>query len=378
MAKNLTVGAIVFLVLIEIVLRVQQRVGPVWDLQAPHLSSLSVSEALNHRPPPMRVPEVFQGMSWWEQYDERGIRQSSLRPKADKQDSRILFMGDSFMRGYDDANTIAQYVWDDWDTKKRTDGFAFLEAGFTSYSPSIYTVMSQQLLPAVRPDFVVLSIDVTDFGDEWLRYKAKSVRDASGQLIAVKSSEAFRTYVGGFETMRSMPLYALRGAYKLYHTRLVLPELYKRFAKMGPPHLFVHSMDKSKAWEQKFSQEIDYFEARLEEMVQAIYSKMGPQAKQRVLFTFHPHLQNLLKSDAQWNPIVERSFERVMKKMGANYYNARADLARAFGSEPQNYFWPGDMHYNLMGLKIYAHLIGEHLEKMVNHIGARPNTISSN
>jgi hypothetical protein len=88
----LTVG------LLEVGLRVQQRLGPVYDLAVRRdVVSVELSDPLNHVPAP--GPDV----------ETDGTRKLD-KPNAAACAPRLLFMGDSFMQGQGPADNIPYYV----------------------------------------------------------------------------------------------------------------------------------------------------------------------------------------------------------------------------------------------------------------------------
>src|SRR5258707_11301808 len=85
--RVVAINTIVIACLSEITLRVQQKVGPLIDLEIGDGSLMAgLSDELNHIP----VPDN----SW----DREGIRTMD-EPNPKQCSQRILFMGDSFMQG---------------------------------------------------------------------------------------------------------------------------------------------------------------------------------------------------------------------------------------------------------------------------------------
>ena len=98
-------------------------------------------------------------------------------------------MGDSFIQGYDDSHTMPHLVWHWFKTRQRDcPPPCCLNAGTSSYSTLIYIAHAKRLIPKLRPQFVVVNIDETDLGDDYIRYRELVVRNAEGEVVAVKSS----------------------------------------------------------------------------------------------------------------------------------------------------------------------------------------------
>ena len=104
-----TISIVLFLPLFEIGLRIQQAAGPVVDLEFDWLDmKVGVySDRLNHVQPlerPVAVVHEGETWSWTFRYDEQGLRINSLRPTPVQPGVTVLFMGDSFVEGYDDEH----------------------------------------------------------------------------------------------------------------------------------------------------------------------------------------------------------------------------------------------------------------------------------
>ena len=66
--------------------------------------------------------------------------------------------------------------------------------------------------------------------------------------------------------------------------------------------------------------------------------------------------------------------EKVTRQKKVPFYNATHDLEKAFGQQPENYYWNGDMHFNFQGLKIYAELIAQQLFTILERIASNPES----
>jgi hypothetical protein len=80
------------------------------------------------------------------------------------------------MEGYDDKNTLPYHVAKYFKTE-RGECLKTYNAGYTSYSPSIFVPQARKLLPIVRPDYIVVDVDETDLYDDFARYRKLIVRN---------------------------------------------------------------------------------------------------------------------------------------------------------------------------------------------------------
>jgi lysophospholipase L1-like esterase len=331
----------------ELALRLQQWLGPLYDLQMAG-NGLELSPTLNHRPPPGTHRFVIAKTRYSVTHDENGLR--SPLPRAGTPAKRVLFLGDSFVEGYDDEHTLPSEVG-------ALVPLAMLNAGHSSYSPSILIVQARKLLPLLRPDFVVLVIDETDLADDWFRYRPLTVRDATGATVAVRESPAGVEVAEGYARAARPPLYLLRFARKLWHQRVGIPHIRARHP--DPPLFELSGLPADEA-RRRFAEPIDYFAARLDELCRTL--EIGV-ARERILIARHPHLEHL---QGKWNRVIGETVARVAAAHRIRMLDAEDALAREFGDHPERFYWPNDMHFNFDGMARYAHLIAGELARLVS------------
>jgi len=360
------------LMLVEVILRAQQRWGPIADLELNNVSNIP-SEILNHTHAAREDWHLadaskygpMTGFRYTSYYDERGVRIDPLcsRDDAPQPSLSILFLGDSFMEGYDLENTVPRHVCRALnDEPGRRRPVRVLNAAMSSYSPSIFIVQAKLLVPVLRPDLVVVDIDETDLGDDYLRYRALVVRDDVARIVAVRSTAANRDFTEGFLRIKEAryPLYVVRLAMRTLHTRL-RPQTHRARAEIAALDPLVYSRDTSADAEQRYSVEIGLFEGRVDELIVTLSELLGDRSK--ILLTYHPHLQHL-QPDADghvWNRFVSAAIARAAAKRGVSFYDATEDLRRELGARPQDYYWANDMHFNFAGLAVYGRLLAARL-----------------
>jgi hypothetical protein len=357
-------------------LRVQQAIGPFYDLEMRDASLSGISPILNHRPEPGTTSMVLSpkhiygrhtGMRYPVRYDENGIKLSSLRPNEGPPGRRILCMGDSFMEGFDDANTIPQHVYDHLTAAGVSEPKPVIfNAGFSSYSPAVFIPQAKALVPKLKPDFIVIDIDETNLGDDCFRYRHLLERDAEGAIVAVRPSPANVEFQRGLQQARSHVLYGVRLVHKVYHTRIHMPAFQRRYARVTDSEqvLNVAALAENTA-RTRYQQEINYYRGNLEELCATLVRLMG--TPDRVLICRHPHLWHL-KPDPKgvvWNQVSAKLIADVAAHHRIWFYDAEPDLKAAFGARPEDYYWANDMHFNLIGLKIYARLVARQVEILV-------------
>ncbi|MFH1844352.1 MAG: SGNH/GDSL hydrolase family protein [bacterium] len=375
---GITLMMILSALLLEAVLRIQQACGPLYDLEFADQTLERCSPVLNHR----RLPEEswtlegeecygeYSGYTFTMLHDENGVRRNPLRPEYPAAEDlfKILCVGDSFVEGYADSTTLPQHVWEY--LRQRFDGLTRIRidnVGCSSYSPAIYIPQVKQLVPRLQPDLVVVVIDESDLGDDYLRYRNLIVRDAAGRNIAVRASPLLVEFNTGFERIRRSRLYLTRVVRKIWHTWVYMPAFRKGYRSWHAGRWILgYSRDKDPDARHKYKAEIDHFEANLAELMTTLTELLGDGG--RVLFVCHPHVQHLVPDSDGWtyNSFVSSAVAKVAAEQKICYYAAAADLLTAAAGDPARLYWrENDMHFNFDGMRIYGGLIATQLEPMV-------------
>jgi hypothetical protein len=345
-------------VVFEIGFRLQQYFGPLYDLKMANINLNWESDVLNHQPTPedqnMCIYGDSTGFSYKRSFDANGIRiidDTALLANCRNQIS-VLFLGDSFIEGYDDKNTLPYHVEEYF--KRREVCLKTYNAGYTSYSPAIFVPQAKKLLPIVRPDYIVVDVDETDLYDDFARYRKLIVRNERGQNIGVKASPIGHECSVGLIEARNHPLYLMRFVAKLWHSYVHMPSVIEKYRESDLT-LFSYSQDHGVDFEHKYADALLAFRQNLQELADVLkdYTKDGS----RVLFIFHPHVQHL-KPDAAgrlWNNLVSSSVQKICVANNFLFFNATETLKQRFGSHPENFYWKtGDMHYDFKGLEEYS------------------------
>jgi hypothetical protein len=344
-------------VIFEIGLRMQQYFGPLYDLEMKSVNLKWESNVLNHQPAPesqsLCIYGDLTGFSYRRSYDANGVRiiDDSALLAGCRNPISVLFLGDSFMEGYDEKNTLPYHVARYFRTER---GICLKthNAGYTSYSPAIFVPQAKKLLPIVRPDYIVVDVDETDLYDDFARYRGLIVRNDRGQNVGVKVSPIGHECSIGLMEARDHPLYLMRFVAKLWHSFVHMPSVVEKYRSDFT--LFSYSQDHGADLEQKYSEALLVFRQNLEELAEILkdYTKDGS----RVLFIYHPHLQHVKPDVAGrlWNGLVSSTVQNICVANDFLFFNATETLKQRFGAHPENFYWKGDMHFNFKGLEEYS------------------------
>jgi hypothetical protein len=348
-----------WVVIFEIGFRLQQYFGPLYDLEMASINLNWESDVVNHQPTPenqsLCIYGDLTGFSYKRSFDANGIRiTDDTTPEAEcGNPNSVLFLGDSFMEGYDEKNTLPYHVARYFKTERGTCLKTY-NAGYTSYSPAIFVPQAKKLLPILRPDYIVVDVDETDLYDDFARYRKLIVRNERGQNVGVKVSPIGHECSIGLMEARKHPLYLMRLVAKLWHSYVQMPAAIEKYRVSGLD-LFSYSQDHGADLERKYSEPLLAFRQNLQELADVLkdYTRDGS----RVLFIFHPHLQHL-KPDASglvWNDLVSSSVQKMCIANNFHFFNATATLKQRFGSHPEKFYWKADdMHFSFKGLDEYS------------------------
>jgi hypothetical protein len=333
--RRLGQGALLLIIwgaIFEIGLRLQQYLGPLFDLEMASVNLNWESDELNHKPVPenqnLCIYGDLTGFSYQRSYDANGVRivDDKALLEGCRKPISVLFLGDSFMEGYDDENTLPYHVAK-YFRKERGVCLKTHNAGYTSYSPAIFVPQAKKLLPIVRPDYIVVDVDETDLYDDFARYRKLIVRNERGHECSV-----------GLMAAREHPLYLMRFVAKAWLSLVHMPAVIRKY-RTDDLVLFGYSQDQGADLEQKYSEALSTFRDNLQELADVLKGHTGDGS--RVLFIFHPHLQHL-EPDAHGRFL---------------FFNATSTLKQRFGPKPEDFYWPGDMHYSFEGLEEYSNAV---------------------
>ena len=349
---------ITWAVIFEIGFRLQQYFGPLYDLEMASVNLNWQSDVVNHQPTPqdqnLCIYGDSTGFSYKRSFDANGIRitDDTAQQAGCENPVSVLFLGDSFMEGYDDKNTLPYHVAKYFKTERGTCLKTY-NAGYTSYSPAIFVPQAKKLLPVLRPDYIVVDVDETDLYDDFARYRGLIVRNERGQNVGVKASPIGRECSLGLMEARKHPLYLMRFAARVWHSFVHMPAVVEK--NRSDFTLFSYSQDQGSDLERKYAEPLASFRSNLQELAEVLKDYTGDGS--RVLFISHPHLQHL-KPDAKgrlWNNLVSSSVQKICVANGFLFFNATEALKKRSGSRPERFYWGGnDMHFSHEGLAEYS------------------------
>jgi hypothetical protein len=346
------INVLLTLVLLEVGLRMQQYFGPFYDLSVNHEAlSVDLSELLNHVPLPSA------------EVQPDGIRILG-KPNAAGCGPKLLFLGVSFMQGLGPIDNVPYHVRSYFQQSLHRELCVF-NAGYSSYSPSVYVPQAKKLIPIVKPDVVIIDVDETDLWDDAYRYRHLVVRDDAGSIIAVRPTPLALWFYDGLVKSTAKPLYIQRLASKLYFTRIEFPKLYDKYWAGRPnDNVFLSRLPEAEA-RRAYGADIEYFRTTLDDLTQTVISRIG--TPDGLIYIHHPHLPHLGAAGTVYNNIVSDTVREVASRHHVGFYDATEDLRAQFGTEPQKYYIPQDIHLNVDGTRAYGIAVAKYLATTLGH-----------
>jgi hypothetical protein len=344
-ARIVLINVVVTLCLLELSLRVQQRIGPLIDLDLrPEAILVGLSDEVNH----VHLP--------WSDWDSNGIRRMD-EPNSEACTKKLLFMGDSFMEGLGRRETVPYHVRRFF--AQHGKDICVFNAGVSSYSPSIFIVLAKRLIPLLKPDVVIIDVDETDIYDDWYRYRQLVTRDDAGSITAVRRSPFTARFQQGLVDSTSKTLYVHRLIAKVYFTGIEYPRFFARYTRDWPPNMLALAMVSPADARKQYAAQIDYFVATLDDLTQTVVRRVG--SRDNLVYIHHPHLEHLKSGGAAFNDVVSTTLREVAARHGVRYYDAVDDLKAEFGKAPESYYIPNDVHFNAAGQQAYGIAVARYL-----------------
>ena len=253
---------------------------------------------------------------------------------------KLLLLGDSWMEDEYLSNTIGSEF-----AVKTGNCVQAINGSNSSYSPTLYLLMARRAFQKFgKFDFIIVNIDETDIGDEWLRCRIPTVRDMSGKIVAVPyQNDLHARYTwNGKLWAESSKFYIVRLIKFAFFYKALVPSFYN--FTFSPEYStwmqYVFAPDGASL----FKKENGHFESRLLEMAAEV-SGFATDSKS-VFVTHHPHLRGLvdtIENGKLYLPIVSEAMVSLQEKTGVSVLDARNHIMQIHGDALlDNTFVAGD------------------------------------
>jgi hypothetical protein len=282
---------------------------------------------------------------------------------------KILFLGDSWMESTAGIPTgVAEQLIEGG---PKSLCVRIINAGTTSFAPSLMLVKGEPLIREHAPDLVVVNIDETDLMDESLRYRATTLRDASGRIERVVPNAVDMAAIYQRSVLVQQPIFTLRLLEQVYYEQVLLPRLRRQvlgFPEQVGSYDRIMSVSLSKDPLASHAGEIAYFRGVVSELVERFAAKLPPN---RLLLSHHPHRLHLHQGNEppRYNRVVADVLAEVAaaaRPTPVALYEATGDLQALYGVDPTSLWEPNDpfSHLTQDGYRRYGRFIGKALQPM--------------
>ena len=236
----------------------------------------------------------------------------------------ILIQGDSWAeRMYFVENSFNLF-----NNFARKNNFGLINAGITSYSPSLmqlqYEILEKDF--NIKPNIVVAYIDQTDIGDELCRYKDKRVFNEKDILVNVKNENYSRaaydyTKIYNISEITLLTKSKLTRSFKLAnffikYGSLRLIEKFKSIDKYGWKNRDISKCrfsDIKKYLVSSNNKDISYFENRIKDYINLLINKEYIQKIILVTFPHRNHIPKYSNLNDKYSINVSSIVEKVIK-----------------------------------------------------------------
>jgi len=253
---------------------------------------------------------------------------------------KLLLLGDSWMEDENLSGAIGQEF-----AIRSGKCVQAVNGGTSSYAPTLMLLKARRAVKKFgKFDYIIANIDETDIGDEWLRYRIPTVRDATGKIVAVPfSNDLHSMYIwNGKVWAENSDFYVIRLVRFALFYKILVPMLYKLTYVPDYQNLmqYVFAPDARVL----FKKEHNYFARRITRMANQL-SKLSVDAG-HVYVTHHPHRRGLLDTvdeGRQYLPVISEMIASLQAKSKVTVLDARNHVRQIHGNAfPDNTFEPND------------------------------------
>jgi hypothetical protein len=135
---------------------------------------------------PEPYTHVYNQQGWIEDYD--------ITLTKPPQTYRIFYLGDSFTEGTvpmdQSLPSVVEQQLNEMAEGKDIE-FEVINTGTTSYSPTIFYILTRYVLLDYAPDLIVVNVDMTDDFDDW-KYAETLIRDDEGNPWAAPHRSVYK------------------------------------------------------------------------------------------------------------------------------------------------------------------------------------------
>jgi hypothetical protein len=215
--------------------------------------------------------------------------------------------------------------------------YQVINCGTSSYSPLLHFLRYKHQLHRVRPDEVIVNIDLTDIYDDNVRYRDEAVFSEDGEPLSAGPAR-----FSAQELMDGM-------RFRFYTARLFFGRPRGHELLPTEENVFAYHNDlpaDSARWQQHVGFTIDL----IRRLVETIRTSGA-----RVTLTMYPYREQIrpLGGGPVWNRAFEARVAELAADLNVPFYSAYDDI-RLLLMEGRKLYWTNDPHFNPDGQRAWS------------------------
>jgi lysophospholipase L1-like esterase len=322
---------------------------------------------------PKPYKHVYNRQGWIEDYDIELAKPPNTY--------RIFYLGDSFTEGTlamdQSIPSVVEQKLNELAQGKDIQ-FEVINTGTTSYSPTIFYVLTRYVLMDYAPDLIVVNVDMTDDFDDW-KYAETLIRDNEGNPWAVPHRSVYKapfidTAEGAVKanTWIKLQLFLIEHSYTYNLIReYVAPQNANAHPveQIDDPQIYQRWAWCQKEWNESTVENVNHTLDLLQRL-----ATFAHENDVKIMFTSVPHYWQYAgnedgSGESRWSSRPHDEIARVAAEIGVPYLNAYEKLIPIITGTPQtDFYYKGDMHFNPRGYGVWAQTHVEFLAAEENHL----------
>ena len=253
-----------------------------------------------------------------------------------------------------------------------------INTGTSSYSPTLYYLLTKYKILKYKPDLIIVNIDMTDDFDDW-KYSETLITDGQGKPIAcprrdVVNSAYIDTENGAVEMTLNTKIqfYLMLNSYSFNFLTKVRNKLVKNDIKKTEfknNEMYQRWSWCKYVWDDSTKANVNRTFDLLKELVSLCRSNNA-----KIMFTSIPHYQQY-NSDIEsgikplWSSLPHTEIEKLSLELNVPYLNLFKKLhPKINGTIQTKYYYKDDMHFNPDGYLLWANAQIEFLKDSDNKL----------
>lgn len=288
---------------------------------------------------------------------------------------RVFYLGDSFTEGTCTMDASMPSVVEAKLDEMEEDGGLSIEvinAGTTSYSPTIYYILTRYVLLEYDPDLIVVNVDMTDDFDDWKYARLLTVDDAGNPVSVSPMGILGHEFIEGTNgiapaTPRERVRLFLRRYSYIYNT---LDRVKARLGIVGDAGAGSDSQRIVPANTDELYQRYSWCRDEWDDVTERCVKRTTDMLRRLATLCAENDVKLMMTAVPQywqyagnangdgpprWSSRPHEAIGKLASEIGVPYLNSFEALAPVIrGTVQTKYYYSGDMHFNPRGYAAWA------------------------